>query len=106
MYYRIISGMSVDNLLVGWSRYCQSHNIEFGASSNNSTNSYLITSEGKECNIYINQRPEHSNLQTLESYLYECMRRHPELSLDVVESEEEVKNRSFYDDDTVGLIFS
>lgn len=104
MQHQILSGITVDDLLDDWGRYCRGRGVELGAAEGEGTICVLVVSEGKECRLHFAGSVLTSAGELIQSYLEHLRQRHPEISAFAVEEEAEAREKSMLDE-TVALIY-
>ena len=103
MKHRLLSGIQVDDLLADWSWYCERNGMALGCRPDETTHAVLVVADGRECRVNIRGSACPAPEDTLNGYLTDWQRRHPDSLVELVETEEELRGRCG-DGEHVGFI--
>ena len=102
-HYRVLNGIAADDLIADWSKYCAANGMKLGVPADERHHAVLMIAERREARLYIEHPAGATSGETLEQYLTDYLRRHPQDSVEDVDSEE-ILREACVDEDNVGFI--
>ena len=103
MRYRLLNGIEADDLLKDWSKYCAANGMKLGVPASKDAQAVKVIAEGREARLYIASPAGATPSETLEQYLTDYLRRHPQDSVSDMEDEATLR-AACVDEDNVGFV--
>ena len=83
--YRVLNGIAADDLIADWSKYCAANGMKLGVPADERHHAVLMIAERREARLYIEHPAGATSDETLEQYLTDYLRRHPQDSVEDVD---------------------